>query len=159
MPMNIIFSIIRLTYLSTQNAPYKHWLQTKSSPPSPVFSTSYYPVFWKEEDSGTCQHFNEICNLNQDDGGKSQCKVMYAYYLWVETLNSMLCWEYLQMERACRLQQDDRLLCEQQQEKANDSSAFSNRNRVKIWQGMLCAGLQRERKELCSSGSKSANSN
>ena len=39
---------------------------------------------------------------------------MYAYYLWVETLDSTVRRDYLQMERTCRLQQDDRLLREQQ---------------------------------------------
>jgi uncharacterized protein YaaN involved in tellurite resistance len=39
---------------------------------------------------------------------------MYAYYLWVETLDSTVRRVYLQMERTCRLQQDDRLLREQQ---------------------------------------------
>jgi len=45
---------------------------------------------------------------------------MYAYNLWLEELDSMVCREYLQMERACRLQQDDRLLREKQQEKATE---------------------------------------
>jgi hypothetical protein len=107
--MNIIFSIIRLTHLPSQ-----------IPPPTPVFPTSYYPIFVKkEEDSGTCQHFNEICNLNQGDGGKSQGKVIYAYYLWVEASDPMVCGEYLQMEKACRLKQDDRLFRGKQQEKAN----------------------------------------
>ena len=78
---------------------------------------------------------------------------MYAYYLWVETLNSTVCGEYLQMERACKLQQDDSLLREQQQEKANDGSAISNRTSVKTTQGLKCAGLNRGRKQLRSSES------
>jgi len=78
---------------------------------------------------------------------------MYAYYLWVEALDSTVCREYLQMERACKLQQDDSLLREKQQEKVNDGSAISNRGRVKKMQGPLCAGFERGRKELCSSGS------
>jgi hypothetical protein len=78
---------------------------------------------------------------------------MYAYYLWVEALDSTVYRKYLQMERACKLQQDDSLLREQQQEKANDVSAISNRNSVKTMHGLLCAGILRGRKELRSSGS------
>ena len=78
---------------------------------------------------------------------------MHAYCLWVETLDSMVCREYLQMERACSLQQDDSLPREQQQEKASDDSAINKRNRVEATHGLLCAGLHQGKKELPSYGS------
>jgi hypothetical protein len=74
--MNVIFGIIRLTYLFTLSARYKQWLEA-SPHTSPGFLYFILPYFrkgeggdGKEEDGERFRsnlHFTEICNLNQDD--------------------------------------------------------------------------------------------